>query len=128
MKIYDEKIKKANREIEKLLTDIEKKKARIEELRNLKKQCETAKTRDAAFSDSFLNLLIENGINSDEQRKAVLAHIEDFIIAQEIESSEEVTEETTSAPAEVNVSSIQTNSSPAAALTNISFPYKPTTD
>ena len=128
MNIYDEKIKKANREIEKLLNDIDKRKARIEELRNLKKQCEIAKTRDAAFSDSFLQLLIENGINSDEQRKAVLAHIEDFIIAQEIEGSEEVTEETTSVPTEVDVSSIQTNSSSAPALTNTSFPYKPTTD
>lgn len=91
MGIYDEKIKKANREIEKLLADIEKKKARIEELRNAKKQYEAERTRDATFSDSFLKLLVEGGIKSDEQRNAVLAHIEDFIIAQEIEKDDKTT-------------------------------------
>ena len=128
MNIYDDKIKKANKEIEKLHTDIEKKKARNEELRNFKKQCEAEKTRDAAFSDNFLKLLVENGINSDEQRKAVLAHIEDFIISQEIERSEEVTEEKTTDTAEVTVTTIQANSSSTLSHTNTTFPYQPTTD
>ena len=54
MSVFDEKIKQTEREIGKLLSDIEKKKARIAELRIFKKDCEAKRQRDNTYSDSLL--------------------------------------------------------------------------
>ena len=56
MSVFDEKIKRTEREIEKLLSDIEKKKARITELRIFKKDCEAKRQRDNTYSDSLLQM------------------------------------------------------------------------
>ena len=78
MSNYDELIKKAQREIEKLTAGIEKSKARIAELRTDIKEYETQKTSDLQFSDNLLELMNSNGIKSEEERKAVLAKMQEY--------------------------------------------------
>lgn len=134
MGIYDDKIKKANREIEKLLADIEKKKARIAKLRADIKQYETDKARDNEFSDSLLKLMSENGITSDEDRKAVLSKVEDLMIEMEMEKSEttpdtdqsDLTKTVASANMPTAETVINNNTDITAGYQNTSYSYKPT--
>lgn len=89
MGFYDEQIKKADREIEKLLSDIEKKKNRIAELRLFKKDCEAKRQRDDTYSNSLLQVLADGGIKSDEQRKEILLHLQEYISARNEQNSDE---------------------------------------
>ena len=134
MGIYDEKIKKANREIEKLLADIEKKKARVSKLRAEVKQYEAERARDSEFSDKVMKLLSENGVNSDEDRKTVFSKFEEFMLEMEMEKSENTQAEETAAtsanadPATTSQAEINENvsSGTSAAYQNPAYPYKPT--
>lgn len=78
MSNYDELIKKAQREIEKLTAGIEKSKARIAELRTNIKEYEAQKANDLQFSDNLLELMNSNGIKTEEERKAVLAKMKEY--------------------------------------------------
>lgn len=134
MSIYDDKIKKANREIEKLLADIDKKKARIAKLRADIKQYETDKARDNEFSENLIKLMSENGITSDEDRKAVLSKVEDLMLEMEIEKSEISPDakqsDLTKTAASANMPNAETivnnNSDITAGYQNTSYSYKPT--
>lgn len=134
MGIYDDKIKKANREIEKLLADIEKKKVRIAKLRADIKQYETDKARDNEFSENLLKLMSENGITSDEDRKAVLSKVEDLMIEMEMEKSETTPDtdqsDLTKTAASANMPTAETvinnNTDITAGYQNTSYSYKPT--
>ncbi len=88
MNIHEDFIKKANREIDKLTADIEKKKARISELRSQIKQHEAEKARDNEFSNKVMQLLNDNGVTSDEERKTVFSRFEEFLLEREMEKSE----------------------------------------
>ena len=136
MGIYDDKIKKANREIEKLLADIEKKKARIAKLRADIKQYETDRARDNEFSENLLKLMSENGITSDEDRKAVLSKVEDLMIEMEMEMEKSETTPDTDQPdltktaASANMPTAETvinnNTDITAGYQNTSYSYNPT--
>ena len=64
MNIHEDFIKKANKEIEKLTAGIEKKKARIAELKSEIKKHEAEKARDNDFSaDLFINEKIKYAAN-----------------------------------------------------------------
>ena len=134
MGIYDEKIKKANREIEKLLADIEKKKVRIAKLRADIKQYETDRARDNEFSENLIKLMSENGITSDEDRKAVLSKVEDLMIEMEMEKSETTPDtdqsDLTKTAASANMPTAETvinnNTDITAGYQNTSYSYKPT--
>ena len=89
MGFYDEQIKKADREIEQLLSDIEKKKSRIAELRLFKKDCEAKRQRDDTYSNNLLQVLADGGIKSDEQRKEILLHLQEYISARNEQYSDE---------------------------------------
>lgn len=78
MSIHDEIIKKAQKEIEKLTADIEKRKARIAELKATIKQHEAQKAHDLQFSDNVLELMNSHGLESEEDRKAVLAKMQEY--------------------------------------------------
>ena len=78
MSNYDELIKKAQKEIEKLTAGIEKSKARIAELRANIKEYEAQKSNDLQFSDNLLELMNSNGIKTEEERKAVLAKMQEY--------------------------------------------------
>ena len=89
MSVFDEKIKQTEREIGKLLSDIEKKKARITELRIFKKDCEAKRQRDNTYSDSFLQVLADGGITSDEQRNEVLLHLKEYIASRDLQNADD---------------------------------------
>ncbi len=89
MSVFDEKIKRTEREIEKLLSDIEKKKARITELRLSKKDFEAKRQRDNTYSDSFLQVLADGGITSDEQRNEVLLHLKEYIASRDLQNADD---------------------------------------
>lgn len=89
MSVFDEKIKRTEREIEKLLSDIEKKKARIAELRLSKKDFEAKRQRDNTYSDSFLQVLADGGITSDEQRNEVLLHLKEYIASRDLQNADD---------------------------------------
>ena len=78
MSNYDELIKKAQKEIEKLTAGIEKSKARIAELRENIKELETKKANALQFSNNLVELMNIHGIESEEDRKAVLAKMEEY--------------------------------------------------
>ena len=134
MNIHDEFIRKANREIDKLTAEVEKKKARIAELKSAIKTHETEKARDSEFSDSLIKLLSDNGVTSDEDRKAVLSKFEEFMLEREIEKSENPqTEETADSSENREIknsfavkSSENTNTAPTTNYQNPTYPYKPT--
>lgn len=136
MNIHDEFIKKANREIDKLTSDVEKKKARIAELRSAIKTHEAEKTRDSEFSDNLIKLMSDNGVTSDEDRKAVLSKFEEFMLEREIEKSENSPTEKTVVLSESNetennttiTSSGNANVDPTVRYQNSAYPYKPTGD
>ena len=89
MSVFDEKIKRTEREIEKLLSDIEKKKARIAELRLSKKEKKKKRQRDNTYSDSFLQVLADGGITSDEQRNEVLLHLKEYIASRDLQDTDD---------------------------------------
>ena len=72
MSKHDEDIRKAKKEIERLSAEIEKKKARIAELRENIKILEAKKAEDLKISDAVLAMLNENGVDSDAEREAVI--------------------------------------------------------
>ena len=133
MNIHDEFIKKANREIEKLNAEVEKKKARIAELRAQIKQHESEKARDSEFSDHLIKLMSENGVVSDDDRKAVLSKFEELVLSMEIEKGDKAqTEEAADSsenrkPETSPVTTSVENSNPASAVTqqNPAYPYRP---
>lgn len=87
MSVFDEKIKQTEREIGKLLSDIEKKKARIAELRLSKKDFEAKRQRDNTYSDSFLQVLADGGITSDEQRNEVMLHLREYVASRDLQNA-----------------------------------------
>ena len=88
MNIHDGFIEKANREIDKLSADIEKKKSRIAELRSDIRKHEAEKARDSEFSERVIKLLSDNGVNSDEERKKFFGRLEDIILEMDLEKAE----------------------------------------
>lgn len=90
MSVFDEKIKRTEREIEKLLSDIEKKKARIAELRLSKKDFEAKRQRDNTYSDIFLQVLADGGITSDEQRNEVLLHLKEYVASRDLQNADDI--------------------------------------
>ena len=79
MSKHDEAIRKAKKEIERLSAEIEKKKARITELRENIKILEAKKAEDFKISDAVLAMLNENGVDSDAEREAVIRKMQDYI-------------------------------------------------
>ena len=79
MSKHDEAIRKAKKEIERLSAEIEKKKARIAELRENIKILEAKKADDLKISDAVLAMLNENGVDSDAEREAVIRKMQDYI-------------------------------------------------
>ena len=100
MSNYDELIKKAQKEIEKLTAGIEKSKTRIAELRATIKEYEAKKAKDLQFSDTLLELMSLNGVTSDTDRKAVLEKMEEFLEALGAGNEEVKAEEQTETSAE----------------------------
>lgn len=86
MSRYDDKIKSNLEKIAKLQDEIEKRKAKITILQNENKQFQTEK--DNEFSQNLLKKLAELGINSPEDRVALMSKLEDFALEQEIAKSE----------------------------------------
>lgn len=86
MNSYDEKIKVKQSQIAKLQKDIDNKKSKISKLQSEIKQLETAKNEE--FSRDFIKKMLELGLNSPDDRQAVLNKIEDFALEREIEKSE----------------------------------------
>lgn len=134
MNIHEDFIKKANKEIDKLTADIEKKKARIAELKSDIKKHEAERTRDSEFSDKVMKLLSNNGVNSDEDRKIVFSKFEEFMLELEMEKSENAQAEETAVspqnadPAITAQAGINENvrSGTPTAYQNPAYPYKPT--
>ena len=134
MNIHEDFIKKANKEIEKLTADIEKKKARISELKADIKKHEAEKARDNDFSADLIKLLNDNGVTSDEERKAMLSKIEEIMIEMEMKKTETQAEEETQPQTESTVSDNEpavnneekTNSATSSVYQNTQYPYRPT--
>ena len=90
MSRYDDKIKSNLEKIAKLQDEIEKRKAKIINLQNENKQLQAEK--DNEFSQTLLKKLAELGINSPEDRVALMSKLEDFALEQEIAKSETKTQ------------------------------------
>ena len=86
MSRYDDKIKSNLEKIAKLQDEIEKRKAKIINLQTENKQLQAEK--DNEFSQTRLKKLAELGINSPEDRVALMSKLEDFALEQEIAKSE----------------------------------------
>lgn len=82
MSRYDDKIKSNLEKIAKLQDEIEKRKAKIINLQTENKQLQAEK--DNEFSQTLLKKLAELGINSPEDRVALMSKLEDFALEQEI--------------------------------------------
>ena len=134
MNVHEDFIRKANREIDKLTADIEKKKARIAELKAAIKQHEAEKARDSEFSDKVMKLLSDNGVNSDEDRKTVFSKFEEFMLELEMEKTENAqAEETAAAPENADpANTVQTeinenvSSGTSTVYQNPQYPYRTT--
>ena len=153
MSKYDEAIRKAKKEIERLSAEIEKKKARITELQGQIKQYEAARARDTKFSDIMLDMMRDNGIVSEDDRNDVLQKMNEYfktIAAQKSESAQtaaeenlaidnttteetepeyesdesEETEETKTEPATASAENYKT--APTATYQNPAYSYRPT--
>ena len=97
MSNYDELIKKAQKEIEKLTAGIEKSKARIAELRENIKELETKKANALQFSDNLVELMNSHGLESEEDRKAVLNKMEEYFQSLAADKSEKAQQTATPA-------------------------------
>lgn len=86
MSRYDDKIKSNLEKIAKLQDEIEKRKSKIINLQTENKQLQAEK--DNEFSQNLLKKLAELGINSPEDREALMSKIEDFALEQEIAKTE----------------------------------------
>ena len=86
MSRYDDKIKSNMEKIAKLQDEIEKRKAKIINLQTENKQLQAEK--DNEFSQTLLKKLAELGINSPEDRVALMSKLEDFALEQEIAKNE----------------------------------------
>ena len=86
MSRYDDKIKSNLEKIAKLQDEIEKRKAKIINLQTENKQLQAEK--DNEFSQTLLKKLAELGINSPEDRVALMSKLEDFALEQEIAKTE----------------------------------------
>ena len=84
------KIKSNLEKIAKLQDEIEKRKAKIINLQTENKQLQAEK--DNEFSQTLLKKLAELGINSPEDRVALMSKLEDFALEQEIAKSETKTQ------------------------------------
>lgn len=87
---YDDKIKSNLEKIAKLQDEIEKRKSKIINLQTENKQLQAEK--DNEFSQTLLKKLAELGINSPEDRVALMSKLEDFALEQEIAKSETKTQ------------------------------------
>ena len=134
MNIHEDFIKKANKEIEKLTADIEKKKVRIAELKSEIKKHEAEKARDNDFSADLIKLLNDNGITSDEDRKDMLSKIKEMLSEIETEKKDTQAEEETQPQTESTVSDNElaannegkNNSATPSVYQNPQYPYRPT--
>ena len=136
MSNYDELIKKAQREIEKLTAGIEKSKTRIAELRATIKEYEAKKAKDMQFSDTLLELMSLNGVTSDTDRKAVLEKMEEFLEAlgagnEEVKAEEQTktsaeTEQEDEKPTTAGIENRTLNTT--AGNQNSSYPFRPTSN
>lgn len=90
MNRYDEKIKINDEKIAKLQEEIEKRKNKISRLQAENKQLNSEK--DNEFSQTLIKKLAELGINSPEDRVALMSKLEDFALEQEIAKSEATTQ------------------------------------
>ena len=135
MNFHEDFIKKATKEIEKLTADIEKKKARIAELKSEIKKHEAEKARDNDFSADLIKLLNDNGVTSDEERKAMLSKIEEIMLEMEMEKTETQAEEEETQPqtestvldnAPTANNEEKVNSATSSVYQNPQYPYKPT--
>lgn len=79
MSNYDELIKKAQREIEKLTADIEKKKTRITELKEAIKKYEARKVSNRQLSAKMITTMEECGIDSEADREAIMQKMQEYI-------------------------------------------------
>ena len=79
MNNYDESIRKAQKEIEKLTAGIEKSKARITELKAVIKEQESKKANALQFSNTLIDLMNIHGIESEADKKAVLAKMNEYL-------------------------------------------------
>lgn len=146
MSNYDELIKKAQKEIEKLTAGIEKSKARIAELRANIKELETKKANALQFSDNLVELMNSHGLESAEDKKAVLDKMKEYLQLLAAEKSENAQQTATPAvvPEDENEVTTETEEpeepdesedepiTPTAQNTrngttaNYQYPYKPT--
>ena len=79
MSNYDELIKKAQKEIEKLTADIEKKKTRITELKEAIKKYEARKVSNRQLSAKMITTMEECGIDSEADREAIMQKMQEYI-------------------------------------------------
>ena len=132
MSNYDELIKKAQKEIEKLTAGIEKSKARIAELRTDIKEYETQKTSDLQFSDNLLELAkmqeyfqsiaAEKGENEPQTATPEVVSDENELTT-ETEEPEETDE---SADDTITPTAQNPHNSTTANHQNHAYPYRPT--
>lgn len=116
MSRYDDKIKSNLEKIAKLQEDIEKRKAKISKLQAENKQFQAE--NDNEFSQNFLKKLAELGINSPEDRAAIMSRIEDFALEQEIAKNE------TKAQSEISSSSSNSETSQKTEKFSTAIPQK----
>lgn len=77
MNAYDERIIAIEKKIKKLLEDIDKKKARVAELRLECKQLQSNK--DKEYSEMFIRTIKEYGVQSEEDRQALIETITELL-------------------------------------------------
>ncbi len=79
MSNYDDLIRKAQKEIEKLTADIEKKKTRITELKEAIKKYEARKVSNRQLSAKMITTMEECGIDSEADREAIMQKMQEYI-------------------------------------------------
>ena len=87
MNVYDEKIIALEKKIKKLLDDIDKKKARVAELRLECKQLQADK--DKEYSEKFISAIREYGVQSEEDRQALIETITELLAERSSSDSSE---------------------------------------
>ncbi|MDD6488302.1 MAG: hypothetical protein PUG48_00590 [Clostridia bacterium] len=82
MSVFDEKISVIDKKIDKLNEEVKKKKAQITKLSAERKQLETDKNRE--YSEVFLKTIKEYGVDTEDERQALIDKIEEMLIGQKI--------------------------------------------